>query len=218
MILSRTFKWTMDEDFGYKGWQPADFPNGNSFESAMVAHDILEHVPPSHQNRFCDELMALGASHYIRGETGWYALHMPNNINTPESHLAGSIWADIMREASYDRDSILDPGPALKTDADKSFREAISLARNDAFHEQDEDDPEIPLNQWNRCLGWMQKGYLRSLELFPNPYHAMDLFDAIGKAMERHADQFEGYEITVEVDTDNPDTFKLSHNPEVYHV
>lgn len=216
MIIKRSFRWKEDDDYGIWGWQPVGLENVNSFESKAAGHDVIEHLPWSpirrkgrtvQIGRLEDELMALGASHYIRGETGWYYDAYPHNVNRPHHHLGSSVYHDIMRPMQYGEAWLGDPGVTKGAgDGDEELREAMAYAMK-LWHGEETDTETLapPHGQRLAMLRFMRIGYNRAARTFPNATQARFLYDRIGEAVARHEPPEQewpyDWEITVSVDT-----------------
>lgn len=213
--LKRSFVWATDDEFGLEGWQPLGMDGVNSFDSKMTGHDVLEHMPGGPSDRFADELMALGAAHYIRGNTGWYYQAMPGNVNSPQDHLSASVYGDIMRPLQWEEAELPDAPDCTLDDQDmeEELQEVVRLAAKMAL---DEGEPRVSDSTRERCLAWLKAGYDKAERTFPNAFQAMDLFNKIGEAMGHHArDAWEGYRVDVTVDTETM-TFHTETEEDLY--
>jgi hypothetical protein len=79
--MRKSFIYKEDQEYGNLGWVELNAPDCfNTGDGRLVAHDTLEHFKPIYGNYSVeDELLALGASMYIRGEQGYFAdRHSPS--------------------------------------------------------------------------------------------------------------------------------------------
>ena len=70
-MITKTFIIEEHEEYQTKGARPIDTPHADPLGGMSVAHDMLEHFH-NDQGSVYEELMALGASYYVRGETGFF--------------------------------------------------------------------------------------------------------------------------------------------------
>ena len=162
----------------------------------LMAHDLLEHVNgPEHIGSIGDELMALGAIWYGRGETG----NLNNRDNagryyTPEQNVASDI-SRMARDFSYKGFEFLQP-EQTETDQDETFRYMIAYALKDARHEfNDWDEYREALPELRRyarnCLAFIQAGYNKAAELHECPYEYATLFWSVADALQPYAEHAE---------------------------
>lgn len=60
------------EEYGFNGWKPSWFPNGDPATGMGVAHDVLEHSL-STDGTLNEEMRAMGAGLFIRGGGGYFS-------------------------------------------------------------------------------------------------------------------------------------------------
>lgn len=201
MIIERKFVYGTDDEYGTTGWMPAWMRGANALGHEIVAHDVMEHLS-NDSCQYVDELQALGASIYIRSETGWYSYTMPNNINETWQHLGSTLHLDIIRASSGNFRA-----PPRTVRLDDETEDEMTRAVDEAFrltHSEmhEEDRLALPLRDVlrQRMIGWMRIGYRAARKAFPDQHGAMQMYRDIGKAV-RYFGGFEGQEITVRVNS-----------------
>lgn len=101
MAITKIFEYRSDDRSGYTGWIPKGAPREfNSGGGMLVAHDVLEHTRDT-TSSWEDELMALGALIFIRGETGYFS----GRVHNPSwgGNMVGDLM-NCMRFSLYHRD------------------------------------------------------------------------------------------------------------------
>lgn len=76
------------KEYGSMGWRQKSQPGYDPYGGMAVAHDILEHFPGGDESP-TDELMAIGASFYVRGEE--YFVQKGQRIVCPGENFADEI-------------------------------------------------------------------------------------------------------------------------------
>jgi hypothetical protein len=77
MQLIREFIWEKNQTTHGYGWRPVSMPQFDAGGPLHVAHDVLEHESYS-DGSLEEEMRALGATIFLRGEGGWYR-HISDN-------------------------------------------------------------------------------------------------------------------------------------------
>jgi len=155
-MRSYLFILAENERYAEEGWRPAGRPEFDAADSAMtLAHDVLEHPQGlDHLDACADELMALGAMHWGRGDGGYFWGRREPNIGPL---LAMELESQITMYGGLDL--LQDPGrtTALDETTEDEIEEAIRLARL-ALIEEGYKPREI--RQWlSFARGWLRKGY-----------------------------------------------------------
>lgn len=227
MIIEREFVYTeSDEDYGGAGWVPRGMEKANAFEATMIGHDVMEHIG-GESDRYVDELLALGASVYVRTENGWYSMgRMAQNINETWQHLGSSLLMDVFRDAWYEGRDIRHPGRTRPLDAmqESEFEMAIDYCINLAKFELDSEEREEGMRKLHSCrytmLGWLRKGYRRAVRLYGRhrQHRALDAFIEMGEKLQREtrdeSDRYEGYRVKVRLDTKTMKTTIITEEDE----
>ena len=118
------------EDYGELGLRPVWYPTGDPLSGMAAAHDILEHWP--HDNGDTEgELMALGASCWIRGDGGYHnGYRRYDSVRDPSTDIP-DVWdrtiereGGIIQSCGLVRDSTaLDMGRNIIAEGFKEIRE-----------------------------------------------------------------------------------------------
>lgn len=197
-----------DEEYDDTGLRPvgSDF---NYFESG-IAHDLLEHV--SHDRGANSELLALGASLYVRGIGGWFAkerIYHP----TWESNISADI-ARTMELAFYESVEFEKVKSSRKTDYDEDIDMAIDEAYNNFRGEAKYSGYEQEQLQYWRAMKpsirhLLRRGYLGAAKRYKNfsPYQMVELYDMVetaAKSAIREAECYgEGSIVKLTIDFDS---------------
>lgn len=188
MNMVRLFEFREDRETGSLGWVPKGAPSVfNTGGGRLVAHDVLEHRPNTSAS-WEDELMALGAMVFIRGETGhFYSQHRPDW----ESHLA----ADLRNCFEY----LWHSGLNLKTvrtnaiyGTDDGLSEAIEMAITELKHEGC-DNTKITCERTVKTMkDWLRVGYRHARKRYhDNAGRALYLFTMIERDVDELTKQAE---------------------------
>jgi hypothetical protein len=198
-----------NEEFGGMGLR-IDGSTLNSSEYNMatdgllIAHDILEHSKIKDIGPIGDELKALGAIMYVRGQFG--ELRKGPQMHSIETNLA----SDITRMA---RDWFYSPHfdcpiPNAKTcDYLESFEEAINISREELPGEMEGDETFKRADiepYFKATLSFMIKGYQNAVKRFSHindSYHINRLFWNIAESVDvllKHA-EYEGQQFILHI-------------------
>lgn len=141
------FECAEHEDFGTLGWRLKGNSNADPLQGMAVAHDILEHAPNGDMG-VEDELMALGASFYVRKYT--------TNMHSLGANVASDI-PEVLRHAKYEGMGLRDPGRTAEC-----LHEADIYDMFDSLAKECQYDPDLKemltKETKRRIRGWMRKG------------------------------------------------------------
>lgn len=203
-------------DFGSLGLRPLAVPDADPLVGMTVAHDMLEHFPGD-DGGVEAELMALGASFWLRCESGYN-----DSRSTVKRDQAENIAADFVELYNHINDgfSLNDPGnvePIEDEYADEGLRRCARMGVDETKQEmtyQDEED-ELPEELVEFCsdesvrriTGWLRKGYRKATERYEG-HDAYTLAESVFRVIEERLDNWlkvaeEGTEIEVTVDLEN---------------
>lgn len=168
------FECQPHEEYGSNGWKLIGNPNADPLSGMAVAHDVLEH-PPNGDMGVEDELMALGASIYVRVFT--------RNMHSLGANV-GSDLPDIMRHVWYEGMTLRDPGRTTATAIESEIDDALEVVRKETEY-----DADLRSN-WDaeteaRIRGWMRKGYRAAIRRWAG-VNTRSLFDEIETDADRH--------------------------------
>lgn len=200
-----------DESVGTLGLglegMPCDDITNASGTGALIAHDLLEHVNgPQHIGGIPDELEALGALWFTRGQHG--------ELNRDGSGSHYSVGENIAHDLTrMFRDHFYGAGmPTTKRvrpvgDQDESLKEIVAVCMRDAPREVDTGDTCGPeLRAYCRAaLYRMRMGYRKAYRMHRGDAHAANrLFWAVAAAVHPHASRvdYEGQRFELTYGTD----------------
>lgn len=194
------FEYKEDPFFGAVAWALKDAPDTyNAGSGMLVAHDCLEHCDTEFDKEtWEDELIAFGATIYIRGESGYFAARNPNFADAASnmsSELINCFYSlDGLGRSLMPHDRI---PPVENEDSDSQIIKAVKTAFNDSKSE------DITTNgaDIGNMIYYIRDGYNRAVERFDSPYYANDMFEEIEIEADRLAKVAEeGDKLIVEFD------------------
>lgn len=207
-----TFTVAEHEEYGGLGFKPSWYPNGDPLPGMAVAHDILEHFPGD-DGSVEGELQALGASLYIRGESGYTARY---SMHPVEKHIGADfplLWEHMQHEDH--RDMVKECPKVRESSLLEQCRECVRYGVNDI--EGNEVDPLPSKECRERMACWLAVGFKRAEKRYKGKCYevAWSLFQPIqqeaGKLL-KHAE--EGMVLTVQVDFQRHKTHVSCDYPE----
>lgn len=190
--MNYIFTFGEDREYGFSGWIPKFMPYENAVTGLGAAHDILEHGLRD-DGTVESELMALGVSHYIRGEQGYYV--DIGNVLPPEDHLAHPL-SDMLKVLSARGRVLANPGitKSLWEETEESFAEAsrkcLQLFEDEYVHQYEEAPNYAGLSKsevQRRIVGWLRKGYRKGQARFKghDPYSVKQLFKQLASQVDK---------------------------------
>jgi hypothetical protein len=190
------------EEFGTLGLRPRWYPTGDPLGGMAAAHDILEHFPKDDGSTE-GELMALGASLFIRADGGYSNRYRHyDEVRDPAGDFP-EIWRyHVERENGRD----LRVPPRVK---DASVRERadaiIAEARRNVREMYESGAPSE--EDYLRMAGWLAHGYMKAVRRYRNVIGGacavaslfMEIERECDKALERLDAAYAGAELVVAV-------------------
>lgn len=170
-------------------------------DGLLIAHDILEHQRIKDIGSIGDELKAMGAIWYIRGQFGDF----PNSIVAPQDNIS----SDITRMArDYVYNPYFDCPVPIKNKhwLHEEFTNMITKARGDLHHELDDSDrgSSRESEYFTAALAFMTAGYQaaeRRFKRIGGGVRANSLFHSIQRAVDTALKwaEHEGQQFTLHV-------------------
>lgn len=168
-----TFVAETHEDYGELGWRQYGKPGFDPLPGMAVAHDCLEHFRDG-DDSIADELKALGAAIYVRGESGWF--HERGVGNPDAAANLASDMPDILRHAIYEGMPIDIPrGSTLPIDdaeyiVQQTVQETRKLIRSE-FDEDVQREHALTIARFLSALPhYLRIGYRRARHRYANVY------------------------------------------------
>lgn len=187
-----------DEMSGELGWcipglKPSDIVNASS-EGIGIAHDLLEHMNGASEiGGIDDELEALGAIWFVRGQTGQLRRDRIGSAYTPHENIGSDIGRMFWDHHAGGQYVDLNAPRTKACDADTDFLDIIQCGENWARDEADGHDMspgEIaePLRAYLAvCLPRLRIGYRKAVRKYRGEsWRANAQFWAICDALERY--------------------------------
>ena len=163
----RTFKFNKceHEEWGGDGWLLVGAPSTYWPLGGMgIAHDLLEHTSTD-DGSVRDEVMALGAALFTRGEGGYWS----GSYHGPGKHIGSDL-----PQLAIQFDGLGDlPEPGRTTRLDEEVEEWIEAACKDARQElideyASETNRSSVSSYLTRCRGWLRKGFRAARRRYKN--------------------------------------------------
>lgn len=198
------FEVATHEEYGSLGFRPKWMPNADPLSGVAVAHDALEHFPDDDGSTEA-ELMALGASMYIRGDgTGYYGRTGHGSSN--EKDHVGSEFVNIWSlHLNRDGRSRIAECPTRRMDADLNdrTRDIIAEGMKDIRDAYDLDTRPTAEDQKNMCY-WLARGYYKARRRYAHVIGGQSSMTDLFIQIEERADRAlkyaeEGMVLTVKI-------------------
>lgn len=193
-LISFTDDSTGNLGYGLKD-MPKDDKTFSSNDGRLIAHDILEHINgPQYIGGIDDELQALGAAWYIRGQNGGF--NKTGHYTDPREGLSYdiiSLFRDWYYGAEFETSQHAD-----ECDADESFSEIIELTKQSAAREIEDDANEDETEQrigdfMPAAYAKLCEGFNKAAKLYPDSWQVNRLFWRIAETIDKQrTPDFEG--------------------------
>lgn len=185
-----------DSSTGSLGLGAKDMPINDDTNAALdgltIAHDLLEHVNGvEHIGSIDDELEALGAIWYVRGQFNDIRRDGYGSRFTPNEAMAGDVVR--MFRDHIDGDAYVSPSVprTMPCEADIEFEEVMRIARDSYRGELNDPHADNIGERWAYyravCLARMRIGYRKAHRKYKSARRANDLFWKVAGAVDRYA-------------------------------
>jgi len=202
------FEKQYNDEFGSYGWLIRGAPSTYFPILGMgVAHDILEHQPGDN-GTVEEELMALGAALYIRGNGNyWRGSRIP-----PGGHLSGELSNDLAFKYGGVDDGIASPGRTYKLEdfAEEWIAQALEGTKKEFEYHAQYYSNELREYRANtkdylkKVPGWLRIGYRKAKRRYSKvaPWDLCTIFSKIEKDSDKYIDMAEDGDLfVVQLDT-----------------
>lgn len=188
-------------------------------EGRLIAHDLLEHVNGiKYIGSIGDELEALGAAWFIRGQNGDIIRGYYTSNRSSEEIIAGDVANLAVKYVQSFEGFGKDPKNTKKLDDDdieESFKEIILKAKDSAISELecyfDSEEEEEEKTQFleeflKHALGFMRTGYRKAVRKYNDDsgsanYLFWNITEAINNVLKRVLELYEGQEFILKYDS-----------------
>ena len=194
-----------DESTGELGLGLLDMPRDQNTNAAndglLIAHDLIEHVNgPEQIGSIDDELEALGAIWYVRGQHGELRRDGIGSHYSVEENIASDVTRMFSDHVRGGQDVSYEPLRTRPCDADEALASILDYADSLYLSEFNEDEYEEARRRWGAyravALHRMRLGYRKARRKWEKRgrYAANSQFWAIAEAIDRAAKhpEFEG--------------------------
>lgn len=173
MMITRTFAYEQDEEYGFNGWKPKWMRNANSMDGLGVAHDVMEHIGDIDKSTGAEnEFMALGAMIYTRGEAGYFG-----NFTDTITQFAYE-FVQILPRIVHGSETLRNPGNTYKLRDYDEWDEGIKMIVNKGFRLTREEDDWTDLSKLSmgveeaqrRIISWMRIGFRKARAFYYGRY------------------------------------------------
>lgn len=207
--------------FGELGLRPLAMPEADPLSGMTVAHDMLEHFPDD-DGGVEAEFMALGASYWLRCESGYNESR--SRVDRDQAENIAADFPELFRHIRDEGFTLHDPGPVEPIEdehTDDALRRCARLGVEETEQQetyQTDDGEELDemlvafcsYQSVERITGWLRKGYVRATERFED-HDAFTLAETVFGTIEKRLDDWlksdavEGTEVEVTIDLENYD-------------
>lgn len=214
-IITGRFICEEHDGYGTLGLRPLAMPEADPLSGMTVAHDLLEHFPGD-DGGVEAEFMALGASYWLRCESGYNESR--SRVSRDQAENIAADFPELFRHIRDEGFTLTDPGhvePIEDTSTDDALRRCAQMGVDETEQEetyQGNVDPELTTFCLNasveRITGWLRKGYRRATERFDG-HDAFTLSETVFGTIEKRLDDWlktgdcEGVEIEITIDLEN---------------
>ena len=198
------FEKQYNDEFGSYGWLLRGAPSTYFPILGMgVAHDILEHQPGDN-GTVEEELMALGAALYIRGNGDYWG--RGGSKIPPGDHLASDISNDLAFKYGGVDEGIASPGRTKKLDdfVEEWIAQAVDGTKKEfEYHAQyySNELEEFHANvadYLKKVPGWLRIGYRKAKKRYKvSPWDLCEIFSKIEKDSDKYIDMVEDGDLFV---------------------
>lgn len=216
-----TFEVAKHEEYGTLGFRPTWYKAGDPLGGMAAAHDILEHWR-NDDGSAEGELMALGASGWIRGDGGYTSTYgrYYDRVRDP----AGDI-TDVWDRFIYrDRRTELRPcGLVRDSSAIGNARDCVAEAMKTIRERMEEGTAERPSKEaQERMARWIARGYVQAQRRYRHVIGGACAMASLFMEIEREADKAlkhadEGMLLTVAVNVKRCRADVACDYPEEYY-
>jgi len=189
ILESFTDEMTGELGYGVKGLDTSDDRINSTYDPVLIAHDLIEHVNGvKNIGSIEDELQALGAVWYVRGQWGDLRRDNVGSAYTPYESLAFDVARMFRDWYQGDMEHISSP-VTQPHDFDDDFKAILNIAESTYKDEFNEEDitPELhehwPQYRWS-ALAHMRKGARKAARKYGTALVANSMFWDIASALE----------------------------------
>lgn len=215
-IITGRFICEEHPEFGSLGLRPLAMPEADALPGMTVAHDLLEHFPGD-DGSVEAEFMALGASYWLRCESGFNESR--SRVNRDQAENIAADFPELYRHIRDEGFTLTDPGhvePIEDENTDAALRRCARMGVDETAQEEtyntDEEPDEVLVafcsdQSVERITGWLRKGYIRATERFDG-HDAFTLAEEVFGTIEKRLDDWlkmghEGTEVEITIDLEN---------------
>jgi hypothetical protein len=163
------------EDYGEDGWLLVGAPSTyQPLQGMGVAHDILEHFP-NDSGSVEDELLALGAALYVRGEGGYWE-NWTRSMVSAGHHVASDVFNELGMRYEGIENGIKSPGKTklLERHVEEWIMQVTQYVRKEGRDYK-------YFNIWGlkdyqeKVPGWLRRGYRKAQKRYEKKTSPSDL-------------------------------------------
>ncbi len=185
---------------------PRDIEHSVATEGLLIAHDLIEHQNGTKRiGPIADEMQALGAIWFVRGQWGDLRRDNVGSMHSVEQNIA-SDFARMVQDHQWNGEKLY----AGKTEAhghDNTFCEIVRLAKRDARQEMEDIDAALWKEFWSVCVPFMRIGFDKAEKRFGDGLKANTQFWSIAEALQPYMQRAEYEGQRIELSWGNGEAF-----------
>lgn len=202
------FVYARDEDYGFSGWAPVSIREQGVqagrpvvMDAQGASHDVMDHLLVGNDFTPEGEVCALAASHFSRGQFGYYAERGLNPA--PDFHLYGGLLECVEGLVKETRTTIGEP-PEVQAklrssraeDVFSAAIERLAISLEDERHDENSPYGGFVLDEAERgrWMQWLRYGYRKAAKAYRvlgDPYEVCCLFKDLVREIGKEARNIE---------------------------
>lgn len=158
-MITATFDVAMHEEYGMIGLRMSNRPHFDPLQGMAIAHDMLEH-PKNDDGTFEHELMALGASIFVRDHESYYAQRGQRNVDPAKNIASDMVEQFHLNGGGYVLRKPANGARPLDDDWAEGIIQRVWMeSRNLLPGEVDQMPAWLEEDQKANYIGWLRSGY-----------------------------------------------------------
>lgn len=174
------------EEYGELGLRPKWYPTGDPLSGMAAAHDILEHFPKDDGSTE-GELMALGASIFIRGDGGWSSKYRRyDSVRDPAADIP-QVWGYMLDREN--RTTLKPCGLSRDSFGVETGRAIVAEGMRELRHQYEDADSQPDAETRERMARWIARGYAKAQRRYSRVIGGACAVASLFMTIERECDE-----------------------------